>query len=304
MTPSNDTPATTDTVVRRLTLGATLATVALTGVAFWLSYEHLHDVAQHYGLDGARAWAWPATVDTFIAIGEALILRAAITRVSDKAAVFLAVMGSVGSIALNVAGVGSRAAAMTYIVAAVPPVAALLAFGALMRQVHRAFANQDEPQVRPEREPADANQTAAKEEVREPAPTEVQAEVRREVQEQVREGVHPQVQAEVHQVQDPAEPPANTSRTSEPRTPANPKPAPRRSSPGPAAAKQPATNPDTPSPVEQVRQVLDLIETHGYDKVKLPFLMEQTGWKKTAAYNRLVEARAAWEQQQEDQGGD
>ncbi|AZM51814.1 hypothetical protein DMA15_03785 [Streptomyces sp. WAC 01529] len=129
-------------VLTLLAVIAAVATVALTGGAFWLSYEHLHDVAAAQGLQHspARAWAWPGTVDLFIVIGEVLILRASLMRRIDWWAIALAVAGSLGSIALNVAGVGAGAEPMDYIVAAVPPVAALLAFGALMRQVHEAIA--------------------------------------------------------------------------------------------------------------------------------------------------------------------
>jgi len=126
---------------------ATLATIAavasiiLTGAAFWLSYEHLHDVAHTHGLtDQIRAWAWPATVDLFIVVGEVLFLRAALAQRADWWAIGLTVAGSGGSIALNVAGVGADANPMDYVVAAVPPVAALLAFGAIMRQIHGALA--------------------------------------------------------------------------------------------------------------------------------------------------------------------
>ena len=120
---------------------AAIASIALTGAAFWLSYEHLHDVAHTHGLtDQTRAWAWPATVDLFIIIGEVLMLRAALAGRVDKWAIFLTVAGSGGSIALNVAGVGAGVAVMDYVVAAVPPVAALLAFGAIMRQIHGALA--------------------------------------------------------------------------------------------------------------------------------------------------------------------
>lgn len=119
-----------------LAAGAAAVTVALTGTAFWLSYEHLHDVAAANGLTGIRAWAWPGTVDLFIIAGELLILRAALLRRVDWFAYLLAGVGSLGSIALNVAGVGKGADLMEYIVAAVPPTAALVAFGALMRQVH------------------------------------------------------------------------------------------------------------------------------------------------------------------------
>lgn len=120
--------------------GATVVTVLLTGAAFWLSYEHLHDVADGNGLDAERAWVWPATVDLFIIAGELLMLRAALRNRVDGWAIALAATGSLGSIALNVAGVGDGAQPMEYVVAAVPPTAALVAFGALMRQVHEALA--------------------------------------------------------------------------------------------------------------------------------------------------------------------
>lgn len=122
-----------------LAAGAALVTIALTGAAFWLSYEHLHDIAGGNGLDGARAWAWPATVDLFIVAGELLVLRASLRAAIDGWAYALAAVGSLGSIALNVFGVGNGAQPMEYVVAAVPPSAALIAFGALMRQVHDAL---------------------------------------------------------------------------------------------------------------------------------------------------------------------
>lgn len=129
-------------VMVTLAVIAAVASVILTMAAFWLSYEHLHDVASRYGLgrSAVRSWAWPATVDLFILIGEVLILRASLRRTVDPWAIGLTVVGSGGSIALNVAGVGSHAQPMDYVVAAVPPIAALLAFGALMQQLHGALA--------------------------------------------------------------------------------------------------------------------------------------------------------------------
>jgi hypothetical protein len=56
----------------------------------------------------------------------------------------------------------------------------------------------------------------------------------------------------------------------------------------------PSTNPGTPAVNEQVRLILDLMERHGYDEVKLGFVQKQTGMTKTTAYNRLIEARVAW----------
>ncbi len=133
------TPVTVEGVITAL---AGALTVVLTAAAFWLSYEHLQEVAARHGMGDAavRSWAWPATVDLFIVIGELLILRASLARRVDGWAVTLAAVGSGGSIALNVAGVGAQAQPMDYVVAAVPPVAALLAFGALMRQVHAYLA--------------------------------------------------------------------------------------------------------------------------------------------------------------------
>lgn len=126
--------------VQGLAAGAAVVTVALTGTAFWLSYSHLADIAAANGLNGARAWAWPGTVDAFIVVGELLILRAALRGRFDWFAYLLAAVGSLGSIALNVLGVGAGAQPMEYVVAAVPPVAALLAFAAVMRQVHERLA--------------------------------------------------------------------------------------------------------------------------------------------------------------------
>lgn len=130
------------TVDRAITTLAAVLTVVLTAVAFWLSYEHLQEVAAAHGMADAvaRSWAWPATVDLFIVIGELLILRASLAHKVDWWAIGLVTAGDGASIALNVAGVGENANALDYVVAAVPPVAALLAFGALMRQVHAYLA--------------------------------------------------------------------------------------------------------------------------------------------------------------------
>ncbi|GAB2974152.1 hypothetical protein GCM10023080_043160 [Streptomyces pseudoechinosporeus] len=129
-------------VEHAITAIAAALTVVLTAVAFWLSYEHLQEVAARHGMAEAvaRSWAWPATVDLFIVIGELLILRASLAHRVDWWAIGLVTAGDGASIALNVAGVGSDASALDYVVAAVPPVAALLAFGALMRQVHAYLA--------------------------------------------------------------------------------------------------------------------------------------------------------------------
>jgi hypothetical protein len=149
---------------RTLTLAAGAVIVALTVGAFWLSYAHLHTVAAEHGLGGspARAWAWPGTLDLFVVAGELLLLRASIARRADWWAVGLVVVGSGGSIALNVFGVDGGDP-LAYVTAAVPPTAALLAFGALMRQVHTLLAEHSpaavdtEPAVWPNTAEAEAN---------------------------------------------------------------------------------------------------------------------------------------------------
>jgi hypothetical protein len=135
----------------RLTVAAGVVIIALTGAAFWLSYAHLHDVAAAHGLGNSpmRAWAWPATLDLFIVAGEIMMLVAALAKRRDLWAIALTVAGSVGSIGLNVYGVGAGAPKIEYLVAAVPPAAALLAFGALMRQVHQALAAAEEVSAEP-----------------------------------------------------------------------------------------------------------------------------------------------------------
>jgi hypothetical protein len=150
--------------------GAVIA--ALTAGGFWLSYAHLAEVAGAHGLGRSpvRQWAWPATLDSFIVAGELLMLRAGLRNTPDRWAVALTATGSVGSIALNVAGsVGSIALnvagvagsgsvpLLNYIVAAVPPTAALLAFGALMRQIRQLVSEPGSvPEPRSE-QPAAAN---------------------------------------------------------------------------------------------------------------------------------------------------
>ncbi|MCX5342666.1 DUF2637 domain-containing protein [Streptomyces atratus] len=130
--------------VERFALGAAgVVIIALTGGAFWLSYAHLAGIAGQHGLGNSpiRRWAWPATLDAFIIAGELLMLRAGLRHVTDIWAIAVTAIGSAGSIALNVAGVtGTRNAdtvpLLDYVVAAVPPGAAMVAFAVLMRQIH------------------------------------------------------------------------------------------------------------------------------------------------------------------------
>ncbi|WP_405872805.1 DUF2637 domain-containing protein [Streptomyces zaomyceticus] len=144
MTTSSSAPHPAD---RYTLLAAGAVILTLTAAGFWLSYAHLAEVAGDHGLGDspARMWTWPATLDAFIVAGELLMLRAGLRHKPDWWAIAITATGSLGSIALNVAGVtGTRDPAdvplLDYVVAAVPPTAALLAFGVLMRQIHQHLA--------------------------------------------------------------------------------------------------------------------------------------------------------------------
>ncbi|MFF0551064.1 DUF2637 domain-containing protein [Streptomyces sp. NPDC004311] len=152
---------TTQTAERYVLIAAGTVIVALTAAGFWLSYAHLAEVAGLHGLGSSpiRQWAWPATLDAFIVTGELLMLRAGLRRVTDWWAIALTATGSVGSIVLNVAGVSGTGTTpvplLNYVVAAIPPTAALLAFGVLMRQLHQLVAT-PQPGQRPNGDRAQA----------------------------------------------------------------------------------------------------------------------------------------------------
>lgn len=120
-----------------LITGAIALSIILTGTAFWLSYAHLAGIAGQHGVNAIeRQWAWPATVDMFIAVGEIILSVAIMTKSNAWPAIALTTVGSGGSIAVNLAGVGPARPVLDYVTAAVPPVASTLAFGAIMWQVH------------------------------------------------------------------------------------------------------------------------------------------------------------------------
>lgn len=115
----------------------TVTVAAATVVGFWLSYGGLHTFAVHAGLRGNEAWAWPASVDLFIAAGEAGVTLAYLRQHRDPMAWAYLVLGFGASVTGNILHVDlARLAWTPYAAAAVPPAAALLALAALMRQVY------------------------------------------------------------------------------------------------------------------------------------------------------------------------
>lgn len=130
--------------------GMVLVTAAATAVGFWLSYSGLHDFALRAGLRGPEAWAWPSSVDLFIAAGEAGVTISALRKESDWPAWGYLALGLAMSVTGNVLHVHRGPLPWPpYAVAAVPPVAAMLALGALLRQVYRLASDQDGGKSRP-----------------------------------------------------------------------------------------------------------------------------------------------------------
>ena len=125
-------------VVRGAVTFMAVTTVAATVTGFWLSYAGLHSFALRSGLHGAEAWAWPASVDLFIMVGELGLTVSAIRHIKDPLAWGYLLAGFGPSVVFNVLHVAAVTPAWgRYAVAAVPPVAAMLALAALMRQVFR-----------------------------------------------------------------------------------------------------------------------------------------------------------------------
>jgi hypothetical protein len=118
--------------------GMVVVTAAATAVGFWLSYSGLHDFALRAGLRGPECWAWPSSVDLFIAAGEAGVTISALRKEPDWPAWAYLGLGFAMSVTGNVMHVylGDLPWAR-YAVAAVPPIAAMLALAALLRQIYR-----------------------------------------------------------------------------------------------------------------------------------------------------------------------
>jgi len=124
------------------------ATAAATVVGFWLSYNGLHAFALRAGMSGPEAWAWPASVDLFIAAGEAGVTISALHRRRDPMAWAYLAAGFAASVTGNVLHVHpGHLPWPPYAVAAVPPAAAMAALAALLRIVYRMAMDTNAPQT-------------------------------------------------------------------------------------------------------------------------------------------------------------
>lgn len=133
-----DSKWTVDSILQAAVAALALATIAATIVGFWLSYRGLHQFAVLGGDRGSEAWAWPAAVDLFTLAGELGVTISALTRKNDPLSWALLVAGFVPSVGFNVLRIDPFTVTWAhYAVAAVPPVSAMLALAALLRQVYR-----------------------------------------------------------------------------------------------------------------------------------------------------------------------
>jgi len=124
--------------VTAVVAGMVTAAAAATVVGFWLSYSGLHGFAARAGLAGPEGWAWPASVDLFIAAGEAGVTISALRRRRDPAAWGYLAAGFAASVTGNVLHADTAHLVWArYAVAATPPIAAMLALAALLRHVYR-----------------------------------------------------------------------------------------------------------------------------------------------------------------------
>ena len=106
-----------------------ISVIAATIVGFWLSYAGLHAFAFRAGLRGPEAWAWPASVDLFILAGELGVTISAVRGKTDRIAWAYLIGGAALSVLFNIVHVWLHPVWWgRYAVAAIPPIAAMLAW--------------------------------------------------------------------------------------------------------------------------------------------------------------------------------
>jgi len=128
--------------------GTTLGVIALALAGFAMSYGALHGLALEEGVPSRLAWLWPLVVDGFIVVASLAVLHAVLEQ-RPTAYPWLLVLGfSAVSVSFNV--IHAAPTPVARLVAAVPPLALVLSFELLMRQVRAAL----EPKLVPATPPA------------------------------------------------------------------------------------------------------------------------------------------------------
>jgi len=118
---------------RRIQRTTTAGVAGLALAGFAMSYEALHALARDSGVSAELAWLWPLVVDGFIVVASLSVLGAVLESRRSWHPWFLLLIFSSVSVAGNVAH--GAPTPVGRLVAAVPPVALVLAFDLLMRQL-------------------------------------------------------------------------------------------------------------------------------------------------------------------------
>jgi len=117
-----------------------VSTVGVAGLAlagFAMSYGALHALAGDSGVPPMLAWLWPLVVDGFIVVASLSVLHGVLESRTVRYPWSLLLLFSAVSVAGNVAH--GAPTPVGRLVAAVPPVALVLAFDLLMRQIRRVL---------------------------------------------------------------------------------------------------------------------------------------------------------------------
>jgi uncharacterized protein DUF2637 len=118
--------------------GTTFGVLALAVAGFAMSYGALYGLALEEGVPPRLAWLWPLVVDGFIVVASLAVLHAVLERRSTAYPWALVLGFSAVSVSFNVVHAAPNPVAR--LVAAVPPLALVLSFELLMRQVRAALA--------------------------------------------------------------------------------------------------------------------------------------------------------------------
>ena len=121
------------TGVTRLEQAATAGVIALATGSFVLSYDALHHLAESNQVPRPLAWIWPLIVDGFIITASLAVLHAVLRGRSARYPWVLVLGFSTMSVAFNV--LQARPTGIARLVAAIPPLALVLSFELLMRQL-------------------------------------------------------------------------------------------------------------------------------------------------------------------------
>lgn len=144
--------------LRRIRRVSTAGVTGLAVAGFAMSYGALHALARDSGVPATLAWLWPLVVDGFIVVASLSVLHAVLELRPAAYPWALLLLFSAVSVAGNVAH--GAPTPVGRLVAAVPPVALVLAFDLLMRQVRRILEPAQcttivaEPEIPRAKEPA------------------------------------------------------------------------------------------------------------------------------------------------------